>query len=192
MASVYELYLGGPRQQNTDWAIFPAAPFNVANTSNLAPPAKTPIAFGVSRTLDFVNDKALSYFFKKNMASTPVVGDSFGLIVVPANSLFLGCWWKVNTPLPGTTGTFKLRFRTAAKDILAATTLHTAASGFVPYDGAAAVTTGATAAAGLFHHFPASDILDLVLVALPVPNTLVGLNITVTPVYYNFQSGLMN
>jgi hypothetical protein len=65
-------------------------------------------------------------------------------------------------------------------------------SGFLPYDSAAAVTTGATALNGLFHHFPQSDILDFVLTQLPAPNSLLGFSITVTPVYFNFQTGMMN
>lgn len=193
MASTYELYLGGPRQQNTDWAIFPAAPFNAANVSNLAPPSKHPVAFAPSRTLDFVNDKALLYFYKKNMLSTPVINDVLSLVVVPANSVFLGCWWKVSAALPGATGTFNLRFRTAGQVLNAAPIpLNAVGSDFAVYNPAGAITTGASYLTAAVHMFKTPDILDLLLVALPTPNSLLGLVITVTPVYYNFQSGQMN
>jgi hypothetical protein len=193
MATNYELYLGGPRQQNTDWAIFPAAPFNAANVSNLGPPSKHPVVFAASRTFDFVNDAALKYFLKKNVTLPMIVGDALGAVVVPANSLFLGCWYKVVAPVAGATGTFNLKFRTAGQVLNAAPiALNAVSSGFGVYNPAGAITTGATFLTSALHYFAAPDILDLVLVAVPTPATLAGLIITVTPVYYNFQSGQMN
>jgi hypothetical protein len=195
MASVYELYLGGPRQQNTDWAIFPAAPFSSANTSNLAPPSKHPVVYGASRTLDFTNDKALSYFLKKNLVTGAVVnGDAFGAVVIPSNSLFFGLWYKVNSIIAGTGGTFKLRVRGAAADLIAGLDPHvTPTTGFATYPNATAVpgTIGA-AAALLFHMFTTPDIVDLVVTALPTPNVWSAFSITLTPVFFNFQSGMMN
>jgi hypothetical protein len=193
MASVYELYLGGPRQQNTDWAIFPAAPFNVANVSNLAPPSKTPLLFGASRTLDFVNDKALGYFYKKNMLSTPVVGDSLGLVVIPSNSLLLGLWYKITGILAGTGGSFTLKVRGTGK-LFGAFDPHVLGSNFLQYDAGTApvTTTNATLGGSLYKYFAAPDIVDLVLTTLPTPIALTGLVLTVTPVYYNFQTGMMN
>jgi len=195
MATNYELYLGGPRQQNTDWAIFPAAPFNAANVSNLGPPSKHPVVFAASRTFDFVNDAALKYFLKKNVTLPMVVGDALGAVVVPSNSLFFGAFFKVTTPVAGTVGTAKLKFRTSGKDVGVAFNLFgpTLASGFAAYDPAiAAGATTAALAAQLYHYFATPDILDLVLVTVPNPATLAGLTITVTPVYFNFQTGMMN
>lgn len=196
MASTYELYLGGPRQQNTDWAIFPAAPFLVANVSKLAPPSKAPVVFATSRTLDFVNDKALLYFYKKNMLSTPVINDVLSLVVVPANSLFFGAFYSVTGFVAGAAGTAQLRFRTAGKLVGAAFNLFGPGptSGFAQYDAGTApvTTTNATLGNSLYHLFPQPDILDLVVNAVPSPNSLLGLVLTVTPVYFNFQTGMMN
>ena len=118
MASTYELYLGGPRQQNTDWAIFPAATFSASNTAALAPANKVPVLFGASRTLDFTNDVALSYFYNTTLAAVPgfVTNDEIGAIVIPAQSLFLGCFYSVNNPVTG--GVFSLIVRTAAQTLL--------------------------------------------------------------------------
>jgi hypothetical protein len=193
MASTYELYLGGPRQQNTDWAIFPAAPFNVANVSKLAPPSKHPVVFAASRTFDFVNDAALKYFVKKNMANLPVINDVWGAVVVPANSLFFGAFYAVTGAVAGATGKINLRFRTAGQVLNAAPIpINAVSNGFGVYNPAGAVTTGATFLTSAMHYFGAPDILDVVLTELPTPNVLTGLVITVTPVYFNFQTGMMN
>lgn len=196
MASTYELYLGGPRQQNTDWAIFPAAPFSAANVSNLAPPSKAPIAFGVSRTLDFTNDKALNYFYKKNMANTPVINDAFGLLVIPSNSAMLGVWYKVNSLCAGAVGQFSLRTRVAGKVMASGLLLSTtASSGFVPADPTGVITTADTIGVTfpkLFTLFKTPDIIDMLITTLPSPNSLLGFSLTVTAVYLNMQSGMMN
>ena len=192
MATNYELYLGGPRQQNTDWAIFPAAPFNALNAANLAPPNKHPVLFGASRTLDFVNDTALKYFLKKNVTLPMVNNDSLGLVVIPSNSLIVGAWWKVSAPVAGATGTASLKLRVAGKTLASGIALNAVGSGFGIYDPAAAITNIGTIAAGLLGANKTPDILDLIVTAVPTPATLAGLVMTVTPVYYNFQAGMMN
>jgi hypothetical protein len=193
--ATYELYEGGPRQQNTDWAIFPAAPFLVANTANLALPSKTPVVYGASRTLDFANDKALAYFYRKNWV-TPVNADILGSVVIPANSLLLGCWYKVNAAMAGASGTFKLRRRQAAVDLTGAISMHAVASAFVAVSGGAVVVPSTVSIAALFQQLFAysatSDIIDVVVVQVPTPNVMSTFTVTLTPVYFNLQSGMMN
>jgi hypothetical protein len=193
MASTYELYLGGPRQQNIDWAIFPAAPFSANNPAALAPANKTPVIFGASRTLDFTNDVALNYFYTTTLAAVPgfVTNDEIGAIVIPAQSLFLGCFWSVNNPVTG--GVFSLIVRTAAQTLLAGQSTGAAASGFVYYNGAATPSTATITALGaqLNHYFATPDIIDVKFTTVPAGN-LEALSMTVTPVYLNFQSNGQN
>lgn len=189
MASTYELYFGGPRQQNSDWAIFPAAPFSTSNPAVQPPAFKTPVIFGSSRTLDFTNDGALSYFFNTTLAAVPgfVNNDEIGAVVIPSQSLFLGCFWSVNNPVTG--GVFSLIVRTAAQTLLSGQSTTTATSGFVYYNGAGTITSGDTISATgakFNHYFAAPDIIDVKFTTVPAGN-LGALSMTVTPVYLNFQ-----
>jgi hypothetical protein len=68
----------------------------------------------------------------------------------------------------------------------------TPTTGFVPYNSGAAITNFGTILAGMQHLFTAPDIVDLVVTALPTPNVWSAFSITLTPVYFNFQSGMMN
>lgn len=189
MASTYELYYGGPRVQNIDWAIFPAAAFSASNTAALPPANKTPVIFGASRTLDFTNDVALNYFYATTLAAVPgfVTNDELGTIVIPGQSLFLGCFWSVNNPVTG--GVFSLIVRTAAQTLLAGQSTSAAASGFVYYNGTATPSTASITLLGaqINHYFATPDIIDVKFTTVPAGN-LEALSITVTPVYLSFQT----
>lgn len=188
MASTYELYLGGPRQQNTDWAIFPAATFSANNVAALGPANKVPVIFGASRTLDFLNDQALHYFFNTTLGSVPgfVTNDKVSTVVIPSQSYFLGCWYSVNNPVTG--GVFSLIVRAAGQTLVSGVSTTTATTAFVPYNSAAANTNITTISGGLFHYFATPDIIDCQFTTVPGGN-LGSLSITVTPVYLNFQVG---
>lgn len=180
MASTYELYLGGPRQQNTDWAIFPAAAFSANNEAAMAPAQKRPVVYGVSRTLDFTNDTALSYFFNTTLAGTGfVTNDELGAVVIPGKSLFLGCWYSVNTPVTG--GVFSLIIRAVGTTLVSGISTTTATSAWAPYVAAGNVTTGV-------HYFATPDIVDIKFTTVPGAN-LGALSITITPVYVHFEVG---
>ena len=191
MASIYELYLGGPRQQNTDWAIFPAATFSASNTAALAPANKTPVIFGASRTLDFTNDVALNYFYATTLAAVPgfVTNDELGAIVIPGQSYFLGCFYSVNNPVTG--GVFSLIVRTAAQTIASGISTSAVTSGFVPYSGNGTVVPSTVSVVALlgqmFHYFATPDIIDVKFTTVPAGN-LEALSLTVTPVYLSFQT----
>lgn len=178
--STYELYQGGPRVQNSDWAIFPAATFSANNAAALGPASKTPVVFGASRTLDFTNDVALSYFLNTTLSATGfVTADILGVQVIPQFSVLLGVWWSVNTA--GTAGlTFNLETRVASHALLGTTSGSAVASGWT----VATLATGGT-------YFPTPDIIDLTFVAVP-GGGIGAFAITVTPVYYNFQNTNQN
>ncbi len=191
MASTYELYMGGPRIQNTDWAIFPSATFSANNVAALGPANKTPVIFGASRTLDFTNDVALSYFFNTTLAAVPgfVTNDKVSTAVIPSQSLFLGCWYSVNNPVTG--GVFSLIVRGTTQVLVSGVSTTTATSAWVPYNGAGVITTLDTVTATwpkFFHYFATPDIIDCQFTTVPGGN-LGALSITVTPVYLNFQVG---
>lgn len=190
--ATYELYLGGPRVQNSDWAIFPAATFSSSNVAALAPANKVPVLFGAERTLDFTNDVALAYFYTHNLPGTPPTfsnNDSVGTQVIPADSLFLGCWYSVNNPVTG--GVFSLIVRGTAQTLVSGVSTTTATSDWVPYNGAATISNGDTITATwpkFFHYFAAPDIIDVKFTTVP-GGGLKALSLTVTPVYLNFQVG---
>jgi hypothetical protein len=190
MASTYELYYGGPRQQNTDWAIFPAATFSANNPAALAPANKTPVIFGAERTLDFTNDTALHYFFNTTLGATGfVTNDELGTVVIPGQSLFLGCWYSVNNPVTG--GVFSLIVRGTTQVLVSGVSTTTATNAWVPYNGAGVITTLDTVTATwpkFFHYFATPDIIDVKFTTVPGGN-LGALSLTVTPVYLNFQVG---
>jgi len=187
--ATYELYQGGPRQQNTDWAIFPAATFSSSNVAALAPANKMPVIFGVSRTFDFTNDVALAYFYTHNLPGTPPTfsnNDKVSSVVIPSNSFFLGCWYSVNTPVTG--GVFSLIVRGTTQVLVAGVSTTTATSAFLPYNSGAAITNFGTINAGLFHYFATPDIIDVQFTTVPAGG-IQALSLTVTPVYLNFQVG---
>jgi hypothetical protein len=190
MASTYELYLGGPRQQNIDWAIFPSAPFSASNPAVQPPANKTPVIFGASRTLDFADDGALSYFYNTTLAAVPgfVTNDKVSAIAIPSQSLFLGCFYSVNNPVTG--GVFSLIIRAAAQTIATGISTTSVTSGWLPYTGNGVVVPSTTSVvllqAQMFHYFATPDIIDVQFTTVPAGN-LGALSITVTPVYLNFQ-----
>jgi hypothetical protein len=179
--ATYELYFSGPRQQNIDWAIYPSAPFSAANPAALPPANKTPVVFGASRTLDFTNDTALAYFLGTTLAAVPgfATGDIVGAQVLPSNSVLLGLFWSVNTA--GTSGlTFSLQTRIASHALLGTTSGSAIASGWT----VATLATGGT-------FFPTPDIVDLTFVAVP-GGGIGAFAITITPVYFSFQTTYAN
>ena len=190
--ATYELYQGGPRQQNADWAIFPAANFSSSNVAALPPANKVPVIFGASRTLDFTNDQALAYFYTHNLPGTPPTfsnNDSVGTIVIPSQSLFLGCWYSVNNPVTG--GVFSLIVRGTTQTLVSGVSTTSATTAWVPYNGAGVITTLDTVAVTwpkFFHYFATPDIIDTKFTTVP-GGGLQALSITVTPVYLNFQVG---
>jgi hypothetical protein len=188
--STYELYYGGPRQQNNDWAIFPSAPFATTNPAAQGPANKTPVIFGAERTLDFTNDVALNYFYTVTLASTGIVtGDHVGAVVIPSQSVLLGIWWKVNNPVTG--AAFNLGLRELGTTFF--TTPQSAAavaSGFLlPIaQGTTVASTVGALQPQVGPYFSAPDILDVQFTTVPGGGIL-ALSLTVTPVFYNFQVG---
>jgi len=189
--ATYELYMGGPRQQNSDWAIFPAATFSSSNVAALGPANKTPVIFGASRTLDFTNDVALNYFYTVTLAAVPglATNDKVSTVVIPSQSYFLGCWYSINNPVAG--GVISLIVRGTTQVLASGISTTSVTSGFVPYNGAATPSTSTITAlaAQLGHYFATPDIIDAQFTTVPGGNILVGLSFTVTPVYLNFQVG---
>src|SRR5665647_3907126 len=108
--ATYEVYQGGSRQQNNNFAMFPAATF--AASTGVDPVVKQlPAAFFISRTLNLGQDTGLQdYYAQLSAAGTPIVsGDKLGMLVVPTSFLAIGFYWSVNTINAG--GTFSVGTR---------------------------------------------------------------------------------
>lgn len=142
--ATYEVYLGGPRQQNPTWGMFPSAPFSAANPSQPAVKER-PIHQFIARNLDFTNDTALVSYNKTIVLAN---ADKLGSVVIPANFLAIGFYWKVAVVNAG--GTFAVGTRVGGTTLLAATTTGTLASGYVPWPSGPVL-------------FPTSDIVDVTL-----------------------------
>lgn len=175
--ALYELYQGGDRTPNADYAMLPAAPFSL-DFPYQAAQGQQHMLFGPERVYDFTGkDEALRYFVETTLKSTPLVsGDVLGTAVVPAYSLFLGFQWRVYSALTG--GAFSVSLRNAAVTYLAAQTTGTASSGFVPITGAAD---------WLPMYMTAPDILDVTLDTVPADG-IKGLVLSITPVYIYFRA----
>lgn len=182
----YEMYKGGPRQANPTFAMLPSAPFSVANPT-LPPASKVPVMYGDGITYNFggnaataspVPDQALQRFVADlNAAGTPIKSlDKFGAVVIPAQSLFWGIFYAVNTPTTGLS--FSLIQRNAAVTILGPTSAAVVTSGF-------AFRT-ATPFAPLFS--AVSDIIDLEFTIVPGAGVQ-NLSITVVPLFATFLLG---
>lgn len=171
--STYEVYYGGPRQQNSNYAMLPSAAFSTSQAYNPAV-MQQPVMFGTARKLDFSGfDEALTQF----LVDHPVVsGDILGASVIPANSLFLGVWWQVATPLTG--GAFSIKLRQANVTLLSGQSTGTATSGF---------QLKLTGIAWLPTYLTVPDIIDVVYGTVPAGG-LTGLVMSVAPLYACFNA----
>jgi len=112
--TLHELYIGGPANTNSGKKMFPAAAFNNAvapfTTMPLAQHTETLVA-ALTRTLDFgtaqgrPNDPALAEYVRTH---TIAAGDVLNLIVIPANTLFLGVYCNIENPQAGVGLSFTL------------------------------------------------------------------------------------
>jgi hypothetical protein len=184
--ATYEMYMGGPRQANPTFAIFPSAPFSQSNPT-LPPAAKTPIMYGDGVTFNFGGtgagaspppNQALQTFVQSLVAAgTPIAtGDKFGAVVIPAQSLFFGVFYSVNVPTTGLS--FELIQRVAATTLLTATSAGTVTSGWA--------FAQATPFQPLF--MAESDIIDLDFSTVPAGGVQ-NLSITVVPLFATFLLG---
>lgn len=151
--STRELYLGGPRQQNTNFAMLPAATFSAANPAQPFN-KEQPVTYLQAREYDFGNDTALiRYTLDQAAAGTPIAsGDVLGSVVIPAFFYALGFYWNVETINAG--GTFQAATRVSAVTLLTATTTGTANSNVVAWPTAPL-------------WFKTPDILDITLGTVP-------------------------
>lgn len=161
--SNFELYIGGPATRNQSLAMFPAVPFNAAQSpfNKIGVAAhKGPSCFNDKRVLDFSTDRALQEFARNNAV---VATDVLGVVLVPRNILFMGFYYKVVKPQAGLTLTPRLRVKGTAYTAIDCSVV---AEGFVAPAGGAIVTQGAVSMAGVLYD-NAPDMFDLTVTALP-------------------------
>jgi len=150
-----ELYLGGLRNQNPTFAMLPAAAFSAAALAGIQPFNKEqPVTYFQARSFDFANDTALvNYTAAQAAAGTPIVsGDVLGSVIIPADFLAYGFYWKVAAINTG--GTFAAGTRVGGTSLLTATTTGTLNSAFVAWPSGPVL-------------FKTPDIIDITLGTVP-------------------------
>lgn len=153
--STRELYLGGLRRQNADFAMLPANTFSAAALAGIEPFNKEqPVTYLQAREYDFANDTALAqYTAAQAAAGTPIVsGDVLGSVIIPANFYAVGVYWNVLGINTG--GTFALATRVGGTSLLTATTTGTLNSAVIAWPSAPVF-------------FKTPDLLDVTLGTVP-------------------------
>lgn len=160
--STYEVYLGGARQQNSDYAMLPAAPFQ--NTQVFVPGVRQqPTQFMLARNLDFGGETALkAYVAALAAAGTPLAsGDKLGSVVIPANFVAEEFYWAVVTPVTG--GQFSAATRNGGVTLKSATTTASVDNGIVAWPTAPELFQEPDILDVTFDTVPAGGLEDLVL-----------------------------
>lgn len=167
--ATYEVYEGGPRKQNNDYAMFPSATF--AADSVIQPAVRQrPICVFPARDLDFGNETALIQFIKANPLAS---GDKLGAVIIPANFAAIGFYWRVVNINAG--GSFSVATRVGGTALVTTTTTGTANSAFVAWPSAPVL-------------FKTSDIIDVTFPTVPAGG-MGSLELQVGVVGYDLRVG---
>ncbi len=153
--STRELYLGGLRKQNTDFAMLPANTFSAAALAGIQPFNKEqPVTYMQARDFDFAGDTALvKYTADQALAGTPIVSaDVLGAVIVPANFVAVYFYWAVVAINTG--GTFSVATRVGGTALLTTTTTGTLNSAIVAWPSGPVL-------------FKTPDIIDVTLPTVP-------------------------
>lgn len=159
--ATHELYLGGNRTTNTDFAMFPSPTFS--QTGTIAPSAHKgshPI-YVLNRTFDFRDDPALVAYAR---GATFAAGDYLGSVLVPDDVLVQAVHLKVERAVTGVT--LLVRLRQDNSTLIASYNAGTAGSVMYGMNGTQVATGTPAAVQGLY--LDNSDIVDVELDALPV------------------------
>lgn len=159
--AIHELYLGGNRTTNSDFAMFPSPAFSPAGTIVAAAHKGNHPVYVLNRTFDFRDDPALVAYAN---GATFAAGDYLGSVVVPDDVLVQAVHLKVERAVPGVT--LLVRLRQDASTLIASYDAGTAGSVMYGMDGTQAATGTPAAIQGLY--LDNSDIVDVELDALPV------------------------
>jgi hypothetical protein len=150
-----ELYLGGLRRQNADFAMYPANTFSAAALAGIQPFNKEqPVTYFQARDFDFANDPALvRYTLDQAAAGTPIVSaDVLGSVIIPADFVAYAFYWKVAAINTG--GTFAAGTRVGGVSLVTATTTGTLNSAIVAWPSGPVL-------------FKTPDIIDVTLGTVP-------------------------
>lgn len=153
--STRELYLGGLRNQNVNFAMLPALAFSAAALAGIQPFNKEqPVTYFQARSFDFANDTALvAYTLAQAAAGTPIVSaDVLGACIIPADFVAYAFYWKVAAINTG--GTFSVGTRVGGTALLTTTTTGTLNSAIVAWPSGPVL-------------FKTPDIIDVTLPTVP-------------------------
>lgn len=159
--AIHELYLGGGRTTNSDFAMFPSPTFSQSGTITAAAHKGSHPIYVLNRTLDFRDDPALVAYAR---GATFSAGDYLGSVITPDDTFILGCHLKVERAVTGVT--LLVRLRQDASTLIATYDAGTAGSVFYGMNGTQVATGTPAAVQGLYLNN--SDIVDIELDALPV------------------------
>lgn len=181
--ATHELYIGGPPTRNYSQAMFPAVPFNEDGPGFQIGPAahKGPIGYADTRLLDFGADHALSEFLRENTVED---GDLLGVVLIPRRVLFLGFYYRIETPVEGLSLTPQLRDRAGTFTAINAAEVG---EGFVAAGGGAAVEEG-TLDLGQAVYSTKPYMLDLEITAVGADG-IGGLKMIISPVLLAVDTG---
>lgn len=148
--ATYEVYEGGARAQNASFAMFPSATF--AADAVIQPAVRQkPLLCMSSRDLDFGRETSLIKYIAS--LTVPLAsGDKLGSIIIPANFVAIGFYWKVATVVAG--GTFAAGTRIGGTSLVTATTTGTLNSAYVAWPSAPVL-------------FKTSDVVDITFGTVP-------------------------
>jgi hypothetical protein len=151
----HNLFLGGGRVLNLDYAMFPAAAVTASQHLDIATHKAAQFTW-LNRILDFTNDVALKDYVARNPTADDV-NEVWNAAVIPAGSIVLGHWYRVATPVSGTTLTIRVKNLDSAATTNIATGVNagTAAVGYV------------NSGAGLVGLFSFNHYLQVVPTAVP-------------------------
>ena len=152
----HNLFLGGGRPSNGDFAMYPAKAVTASEALDVATHKGAQFTW-LNRVLDPTKDVALKEYLRAN-ASADDANEVWNIGVIPAGSIVLGHQYRVVNPVTG------LTFTTRLKNIQTAGTTNISAA----VDGGVVGTAYVNSGAGLVGQMAYNQYLQFVLAAVPV------------------------
>lgn len=152
----HNLFLGGGRPSNGDFAMYPAKAVTASEALDMATHKSAQFSW-LNRVVDPTQDVALKEYLRANPTADDAA-EVWNIGVLPAGSIVIGHQYRVVNPVTGVT------FTTRLKNINSGATTNISAA----VDGGALGTAYVNSGAGLVGQLAYNHYLQLVLVAVPV------------------------
>lgn len=153
----HNLFLGGGRPNNGDFAMYPAKAVSASEALDVATHKGAQFTW-LNRVIDPTKDVALKEYLRANPSADDAL-EVWNVGVIPAGSIVIGHQYRVVSPVTG------LTFTTRLKNIQSAATTNISAG----VDGGVADATAyVNSGAGLVGQMAYNQYLQFVLAAVPV------------------------